>query len=50
MEQGLRDAMFQEAGAAYIAKLREGAKIARFNPDGTPREQKKPAAGAGTAK
>ncbi|NQV85308.1 MAG: peptidylprolyl isomerase [Rhodospirillales bacterium] len=47
MEPGLRDALFQEVGADYVQKLRIGAKIARFNIDGTPRETKKPADGAG---
>ncbi|MBC8338264.1 MAG: peptidylprolyl isomerase [Alphaproteobacteria bacterium] len=41
MEPELRTAMFQEAGSAYIEKLRKGAKIARFNPDGSPRDAKK---------
>jgi peptidyl-prolyl cis-trans isomerase C len=41
MEQGLRDALFQEAGAAYIVRLRKGAKIARFNADGSAKDQKK---------
>ncbi|MBT3305740.1 MAG: peptidylprolyl isomerase [Alphaproteobacteria bacterium] len=50
MEPKLRDALFQEAGAAYIEKLRKGAKIARFNADGSPKEQKKPADGAGAKK
>ena len=38
MEPELRNALFQETGAAYIAKLRKGAKIALFNLDGTPRK------------
>ena len=38
MEPELRNAMFQEIGADFIAKLRKGAKIALFNLDGTPRK------------
>jgi len=36
MEPALRDELSQEAGSAYITKLRKGAKIARFNADGSP--------------
>jgi len=38
MEPELRNNLFQEIGAAYIAKLRKSAKIALFNLDGTPRK------------
>ncbi len=38
MEPELRNELFQETGAAYIAKLRKSAKIALFNLDGTPRK------------
>ncbi|MFQ5763580.1 MAG: peptidylprolyl isomerase [Rhodospirillales bacterium] len=36
VEQTLRNDLSQEIGAAYIAKLREGAEINRFNADGSP--------------
>lgn len=41
MEPELRNALFQETGAAYIAKLRKGAKIALFDLDGMPRKPTK---------
>jgi len=49
MAPKLRNELSQEAGIAYIGKLREGAKIARFNADGTPRKDVMPIAG-GNAK
>lgn len=38
MEPAIRDELFQDAGSAYIRKLRKGAKIVRFNDDGSPRK------------
>lgn len=38
MEPALREELFQDAGSAYIGKLRKGAKIARFNADGSPKK------------
>ncbi len=36
MAPAIRDELSQDAGSAYIMKLRKGAKIARFNADGSP--------------
>ncbi len=38
MEPAIREELFQDAGSAYIKKLRKGARIARFNADGSPRK------------
>ncbi len=38
MGPAIRDELSQDAGSAYIMKLRKGAKIARFNADGLPRK------------
>ena len=38
VEQYLRNELSQEAGTAYINRLRGGAKITRFNADGSPLE------------
>ena len=45
MEPTIRSELSQAAGIAYITSLREGAKIARFNADGSPKEDAKPATG-----
>jgi hypothetical protein len=39
----LRNELSQEAGTAYINRLRGEAKIARFNADGSPLEGAAPA-------
>ena len=44
VEQNLRNDLSQEAGTAYIAKLRKGADITRFNADGSANKGDKPAA------
>ena len=44
VEQNLRNDLSQEAGTAYIAKLRKGADITRFNADGSANKSDKPAA------
>ncbi len=41
----IRNELSQAAGIAYITSLRKGAKIVRFNADGSPKEDAKPAAG-----
>ncbi len=41
MEPEIRDELSQDAGSAYIRKLRNGAKIVRFNADGSPRKDMK---------
>lgn len=46
MEVAIREELFQDAGSAYIKKLRKGAKIARFNADGSPRKDAPPAGGS----
>ena len=38
MEPAIRDRLSQDAGSAYIMKLRKEAKITRFNADGSPRK------------
>ena len=43
VEQYLRNELSQEAGTAYINRLRGEAKIARFNADGSPLEGAAPA-------
>ena len=43
MEQFLRNELSQEAGTAYIKRLRGGAGIVRFNADGSPLEGTAPA-------
>ncbi|MCH7937751.1 MAG: peptidylprolyl isomerase [Proteobacteria bacterium] len=43
VEQFLRNELSQEAGTAYIKRLRGGAKITRFNADGSPLEGAAPA-------
>ena len=45
MEPTIRSELSQAAGIAYITSLREGAKIERFNADGSPKEDAKPATG-----
>lgn len=46
VQQELRAELSREARVEYVEALRKGAKIERFNPDGTPMkaEEKKPAA------
>ena len=43
VEQNLRNELSQEAGTAYINRLRAEAKIARFNADGSPLKGAAPA-------
>ncbi|MDA1090835.1 MAG: peptidylprolyl isomerase [Proteobacteria bacterium] len=50
MAPSLRSELSQEAGIAYITKLRVGAKIARFNSDGSPQKDAEPTAGGKATK